>query len=218
MLDVSDLPRLGNVLADYGVPDINIDHHITNEGFARRNLVESSAVATAEVIARHLSDFGLPMTEAVANALLTGLITDTIGFRTANVRPDTMRIVADLMEAGGCLSEMYYPALVQHTFDGAKYWGAGLSKLQRQDRFVWTYLSLEDRRKAGYPSNDDADLVNIMSALEDVDVVMILVEQSPSCVKNKLATMWSIITRYRCIADCEKIWGWGAQGCCWSRS
>ena len=101
VLDVSDLPRLGNVLDAYGVPDINIDHHFTNEGFARRNLVESDAAATAEVIARHLNAFGLPMTEAVANALLTGLITDTIGFRTANVSPGTMRIVADLMEAGG---------------------------------------------------------------------------------------------------------------------
>lgn len=182
-LDVSDLQRLGEVLEGYGIPDINIDHHYTNAGFARWNLIDSDAAATAEIIARYLSTFGLPMSKAVANALLTGLITDTIGFRTRNVKPNTLRIVANLMEAGGCLSEMYYPALVQRTLDGTRYWGAGLSKLQDRDRLVWTCLSLEDRQRSGYTDNDDADLINVMSAIVGVDVAMILVEQSPSRVK-----------------------------------
>jgi len=183
VLDVSDLPRLGKVLDDYGMPDINIDHHVTNEGFARHNLVENDAVATSEIITRRLSEFGLPMSKDVANALLTGMITDTIGFRTANVSPETLRLVADLMDAGGCLSAMYYPALVQRTMDGARYWGAGLLKIQQQDRLVWTHLSLKDRGRAGYIGNDDADLINILSAIEGADVAMIMVEQSPSRVK-----------------------------------
>ena len=183
VLDVSAFPRLGKVLDGYGIPDINIDHHYANECFARRNLVESDAVATAEIVARHLSDFSLPMSELVANALLTGLITDTIGFRTTNVNPGTLRVVANLMEAGGCLSAMYYLALVQRTFDEARYWGAGLSKMQQQDRLVWTYLSLDDRRCAGYLGNDDADLINLLSTIKGVDIAMILVEQSRSRVK-----------------------------------
>lgn len=183
VVDVSDLPRLGNVLEGYGKPDINIDHHFTNVGFADINLVEYEAVATAEIIARCLTSFGLAMSEAVANSLLTGMITDTIGFRTANITPSSMRVVVDLMEAGGSLSAMYYPALVQRTYAGVKYWGAGLSKLQRQDRLVWTYLSLDDRHRAGYLGNDDADLINTLSAIEDVDVAIIVVEQSPSRVK-----------------------------------
>jgi phosphoesterase RecJ-like protein len=183
VLDVSDLPRIGNVLDGYGIPDINIDHHYTNERFARLNLVECQAVATSEIIAKHILALGILMTEAVADALLTGMITDTIGFRTKNVNAATMRIVADLMDAGGCLSEMYYPALVQHSYSGASYWGAGLSRLKYMNGLVWTYLSLEDRHKAGYKANDDADLINILSAIEGADVAMILVEQSTSRVK-----------------------------------
>jgi phosphoesterase RecJ-like protein len=183
VVDVSDLPRLGKALDGYGIPDINIDHHFTNEAFAQLNLIESQASATAEVLARHLTEFGLSINEHVANALLTGLITDTIGFRIKTVTPATLRLVAELMEAGGNLSAMYYPALVQRTIDGARYWGAGLSKLQFQHRLVWTYLSLDDRKRAGYTESDDADLINILSAIEGVDVAMIMVEQSPSRVK-----------------------------------
>lgn len=210
VLDVSDLPRLGNMLDGYQKPDINIDHHYTNEGFARINLVDSQAVATAEVLANRLNDFGLPINPEIANALLTGLITDTIGFRTNNVHPGVFRMVADLMEAGGSLSEMYYPALVQRTFPGALYWGAGLSKLQKKSDLVWSKLTLDDRKCSGYQADDDADLINVLSAIEGVDVAIILVEQSPSRVKIS----WRLCgnaTRSVDVSQIAKVFGGGGH-------
>ncbi len=54
VLDCSDLQRTGHVLADEPRPDINIDHHPTNLHFAHLNLVESHAVATAEILTRYI--------------------------------------------------------------------------------------------------------------------------------------------------------------------
>ena len=201
VLDVSDLPRLGNSLQGYGIPDINIDHHVTNEKFARINLVEGDAAATAEIIANRLLSFGLTMTIPVANALLTGIITDTIGFRTSNVTPNLMRTVIKLMEAGASLSEMYYPALVARTFAAVRYWGSGLTKLSRRGKLVWLNLSLEDRRISGYQGNDDADLINELSAIEDADVAIILVEQAPSRVKIS----WRVCGQADHVVDVSKI-------------
>ena len=45
----------------------------------------------------------LPITPPVAAALLTGLVTDTIGFRTSNVNRLPLRLAADLMECGADL-------------------------------------------------------------------------------------------------------------------
>jgi phosphoesterase RecJ-like protein len=87
------------------------------------------------------------------------------------------------MDAGGNLTGVYYPALVQRSFQAARYWGAGLSRLQREDRIVWTALTLADRQAVGYHGRDDADLVNVLSAIEDVDVAIIFVEQGQSRVK-----------------------------------
>ncbi len=183
VVDCSDLRRVGDALNGDLVPDINIDHHPTNLNFAIVNVVEIQAVATAEILALHLNDLGLPLTQPVANALLTGMITDTIGFRTANTSMRALRVAADLMEAGGELSESYYNALVQRSFTAARYWGMGLSKLQREGRMVWTDLSMADRERAAYPGRDDADLVNVLSTIEDVDVAIIFVEQSSKRVK-----------------------------------
>ncbi len=188
VVDCSDLERTGTSLngslgADKSEPDLNIDHHVTNLNFARFNLVEPGAVATAEILVKYLPVFGLPMPADVVNALMTGLITDTIGFRTSNMNPEALRTAAKLMEAGADLPELYQKALLQHSFEATRYWGAGLSRLQRQGKIVWTSLTREDRHKVDYPGRDDADLINVLSSIEGAAVAVIFIEQNNSHVK-----------------------------------
>jgi phosphoesterase RecJ-like protein len=139
-------------------------------------------VATCAILAGSLEDWGLPITLPVAEALLTGIVTDTIGFRTSNVTPEALRLAANLMETGANLPEIYMRALVSKTYEAARYWGIGLEKLVREDGLVWTTLSLQDRHSAQYPGNDDADLVNMLSSVE-ATVALIFIEQKNAHVK-----------------------------------
>jgi phosphoesterase RecJ-like protein len=183
VLDCSDLKRTGDALNGYTKPDINIDHHITNLEFAHINVVETQAVATAEILAELILELSLPLPPAVADALLTGLITDTIGFRTSNVKPDTLRLAADLMEQGADLSELYRLALVTRSFEAARFWGTGLSTLEREGRMVWASLTQAERKAVGYSGRDDADLVTVLASIEGADIAMIFVEQPDNHVK-----------------------------------
>lgn len=181
-VDCSDLGRTGNALGERPV-DLNIDHHITNLKFGKVNFIDAEAVATSAILAEQLTGWGLAITKPVADALLTGLISDTIGFRTSNMTPKAMRLAADLMEAGANLSELYHQALVQRSLNAVRYWGQGLSRLQKKKRMVWTTLTLEDRKVASYPGNDDADLNNILSTIVGFDVAVLFVEQKGDRVK-----------------------------------
>jgi len=181
VVDCSDLRRTGGVLGDR-VPDLNIDHHITNLNFAATNLVIPEQVATSAIIAEYLTRWGLGYNRDIAEALLTGIVTDTIGFRTSNVTPEALRLSAVLMENGADLPQVYNQALVSKSFEAARYWGFGLGKLQREDNLVWTTLSLADRKSAQYPGNDDADLINMLSTI-DTDIAVIFVEQKNGHVK-----------------------------------
>ncbi len=183
VVDCSDLERIGEALDGYGIPDINIDHHVTNLNFARINLVQIDAASTAEILADLLPAWDLALTQPVASALLTGVITDTLGFRTSNVSPQTLRVAADLVEAGGNLHDLYFESLIKRSYPAARYWGQGLTKLQREGRLIWTTLTSEDRRTAGYTGRDDADLINVVSAIDETDVSLIFIEQNPSLVK-----------------------------------
>ncbi len=183
VLDCSDLQRTGKALLTYPIPDINIDHHATNLDFARINLVDTHASATTEMLAELLPAFGLQVTKPIAEALLTGLITDTIGFRTATMRSDALRTAADLMDIGIDLPDLYHKALTARALEAMRYWGSGLSTLEHQDRMVWATLDLEARKFANYPGRDDADLVNILTAIDNVDIALIFIEQSEDSVK-----------------------------------
>jgi phosphoesterase RecJ-like protein len=182
VLDCSDLQRVNGSLGDR-TPDLNIDHHVTNLNFARLNFVDPQAVATAAILAENLHEWGLAITEPVATALLTGLVSDTLGFRTSNVTPASLRLAALLMEHGANLSELYNRALINRSYEAARYWGFGLNHLEKQGRLVWATLTLEDRVEAGYPGNDDADLINVLSSIEESDVAIIFTEQKENRVK-----------------------------------
>jgi phosphoesterase RecJ-like protein len=182
VVDSAEIERTDTEL-NSEVPDLNIDHHKTNTQFALINLVESEAVATAEIITRYLPDFGFSISQSIANALLTGIVTDTIGFRTTNVNPQVLRMVANLIELGGNLAEIYHKTIVEQSLASARYWGAGLTKIKMDDGLVWTTLSLNERQSAGYPARDDADLVKVLSAIEGAKIAIILTEQAGGYVK-----------------------------------
>ena len=182
-VDCADFKRTGKPFESIGQPDINIDHHVTNEKFGKINLIEGQEVATSAILTNYLPMWGFQITKPIAAALLTGIITDTLGFRTANVTPESMRQAAILMESGVDMSELYMRGLVRHSYPATRYWGAGLSKLERKNGIVWGTLTLADRKAAGYSGNDDADLINIISAIEGFKVGMIFVEQSDHRVK-----------------------------------
>ena len=55
-------------------------------------------MATASVLTRYMREWGLAITTPVAANLITGLVTDTLGFRTANTTPETLRQAADLVQ------------------------------------------------------------------------------------------------------------------------
>jgi bifunctional oligoribonuclease and PAP phosphatase NrnA len=182
IVDSSDLQRIGAVNGERQ-PDIQIDHHVTNTNFAHLNLVDADAVATTAILVEILPQLGLEITPPIARALLTGIITDTIGFRTSNMTPQAMRLSADLMEAGADLPELYFHSLVQRSFTAARYWGMGLSTLQKKGRIIWTTLTQANRRFVGYNGNDDADLTNLLSSISESDIAILFIEQKDDHVK-----------------------------------
>jgi phosphoesterase RecJ-like protein len=187
VVDCSDLERMG--FSEDGLPrkpDINIDHHPTNTHFAVINLVDPNAAATAEMIFVLAPQLGLALDVDVATNLLAGIVTDTIGFRTPNVTSKVLEVAARLIELGAPLARIYEQALNLRSLVAARYWGSGLSRLEHEDGLAWATLSLEDRKLVGYPGKDDADLINLLTTIEGMEVVLVFVEQNDGQVKISL--------------------------------
>jgi phosphoesterase RecJ-like protein len=87
------------------------------------------------------------------------------------------------MKKGADLFSLYNKALISRPFNAAKYWGYALSRMEKQDGVVWTALTLEDRQNSGYKLDDDADLTNLLSSIEECKISVLFVEQSKSKTK-----------------------------------
>jgi len=183
VVDCSDLERTGVILQGQNPPDLVIDHHKTNLAFGSLNYVEPQVVATAAILAEKLPVWGLEVNKEVAACLLTGILGDTIGFRTTNMSPNALRIAADLMEKGADLPTIYQKTLLSRSIAELRYWGQGLINIRYEDGLLWTTLTLDDRIKAAYPENDDADLINLLSSAADFLVVVLFIEQADGRVK-----------------------------------
>ena len=183
-VDISDFPRMGNLGAQLErKPHLLFDHHITNPGFAEINLLDVAAASTAELITELLEPLGLTLTEPIATCLLTGVLTDTIGFRTSNTMPKTLGLAQKLMEAGAPLATLHKRVLSRRSFEAVRLWAEGLTRLRLEDRVVWATLSLKARRATGYGGNGDADLIDVLTTVRDTDVAIVFSERSDGSVK-----------------------------------
>lgn len=100
-VDVADTKLLGEKLSDYADKiDLCIDHHGSNTKYAKEYYVEASAAAAAQVIAKLIRLMNVEFDKDIANAIYTGITTDTGCFRYTNVTAETHRIAADMIDCG----------------------------------------------------------------------------------------------------------------------
>lgn len=99
-VDASDAERIAEVLAAVEAKVLNIDHHISNNGFADYLYLDSQAAATGEIVLDLLRLFGAEITADMATNLYTAIATDCGFFRYANTSAVTLRHAADLIERG----------------------------------------------------------------------------------------------------------------------
>jgi phosphoesterase RecJ-like protein len=183
-LDCADLGRAGKPVESFGrQPDINIDHHATNPRFARLNFVDETTTATAELIADLLPAWGLPLTQPAAECLLCGLVSDTLGFRTANTTAKALTTAQTLMATGADLPRIYDYSLNRRSFAAVQLWGHALARASLADKLAWTTIPLAIKQNVGYNGKGDADLINVISTVSEADVFVVILETGPNEVK-----------------------------------
>ena len=179
-VDCADESRMGWAYAALPEPKptlANIDHHVTNTRFGAFNIIEPDASSTAEILCRFLAEMGATLTRGMADSLLTGIVTDTMGFRTTNVSAATLRAAADLVDCGADIADISLRALHRRPHATAQMWGLGLERMKLQDGLLWTSIPREALRRAGVEgSPSSSGLVNFLADVEGVAMGVVLSE------------------------------------------
>lgn len=190
ILDTGSWPQLSEVepvLRAHFDRALVIDHHLHGDGdSAAVKLIEPSAAATTEVVAPVCVgllglDGAAELPQPIAEPLYLGLATDTGWFHHSNVRAATMRLAADLIDAGVDPSRLYQ--LVEQR-DGVSRWrllaralgSLTLHPLKSGGDLALMRLSLDDFAQAGANRNDTGGFADMVMSIETVRVCAVLSE------------------------------------------
>ena len=176
----SQLPGLKERVADWKVPKLVVDHHLTQEDWADAKLVVTEAAAAGEIAAELLDQWNSrDRSSRSATALFLAIASDTGWFQFSNTRPYTLRLAARLIEAGVNTDQMYQllyqneraerVALQTRAQQSLELLLDGrLAVMRRYERTILT------RPRANVP--DTENLINIPLQIRTVEVSLLLVE------------------------------------------
>ena len=172
-LDCADLKRVdGSEYFENAKETIVIDHHGTNTMFGDINFVNPASPACCQILIGMFQYFNIEIEKELGACILTGIITDTGGFKYAGVTPETFEFTAELLEKGVNVSKIYKKVMDTKT----KAYFELMKKITNRMEFLYdgkiafTYLNNEDMKEANAEPGDHEGLVNIGRDIEGVEV------------------------------------------------
>jgi bifunctional oligoribonuclease and PAP phosphatase NrnA len=167
---------------------IIIDHHFDNSKEGKVNLVVPQAAATAHVLFEFFQMTGWPIDKDTATCLLTGIFTDTGSFMHDSVTPDILEISSVLMSKGARLAHIAHETYQKKDLPALRIWGRALSRIltsQATNASV-SILTYQDLKECGATLDDLAGVVNMLNALPQTKLALLLVEYEPGKIKGSL--------------------------------
>lgn len=190
VFDAGSADRLGELGSHAGRAGtlIVLDHHATNEGFGDIAVVDSSAAATGEIVFELLGLLGWEIGEEVATCLHTALVTDTGRFSYSNTTPETLRIGADLIEAGAVPSEISRHVYEETPFGYLEVSALVLSRarLDEEREIVTAFVTDDDLDGAGIDWGDIDGLIDTLRLAREADVAALAKVHDDGRVKVSL--------------------------------
>lgn len=190
-VDIADTKLLGEKLSDYADKiDLCIDHHGSNTKYAKEYYVEASAAAAAQVIAKLIRFMNVEFDKDIANAIYTGITTDTGCFRYTNVTAETHRIAADMIDCGaesGMINRLMFETksrsrleIERRVMDSIQFYLDG--------RCAIAYATIDMMKESGAVDNDMEGVSSLPRQIEGVMAGITLREKNNGKFKVSVRT------------------------------
>jgi bifunctional oligoribonuclease and PAP phosphatase NrnA len=178
------LSRTGGIVAEAGewlgrARVVNIDHHVSNDGSeVAAAWVDPDAAATCEMVALLLADLGVQADAEIATVLTAGILQDTHTFSHPNATPRTLRVAADLMEAGAPLSRLHRAIYADKPFSTLALWGRMLAGIaERCDgRIVHAAMTNAMLAETGTDAVASEGFIDVLASTKSADITVLFKE------------------------------------------
>ena len=203
-VDVSSIRRM-NGFAKYfedAKTKIQIDHHQANDMFADYNFVNPDSPACAQNLILIIEELGIEIDKQIGTCLLTGIITDTGGFKYEGVSAETFEFTSWLLAKGVNVSEVYKRVLQTKTRANFELRKLIMDRMEfiENNKITFTYITLEDEKNTGAMPGDHEGLVEVGRDIEGVEVSIFIREIENGAYKVSLRSNNYVNVSDVCIA------------------
>lgn len=199
VLDCGNEYRLGMEAASFIKQHkvINIDHHLENSLFGEINWCEPSFASTSQMIGELVIECGESLDGSLAEAVYTGLVTDTGSFSFGNSSAQAHRMTAQLIDAGLDPGKMAPLIHNQWTKASLNVWSTVLGQIRIYDegRVGVISLTLAEMSKTGATASDLEGLPNAALRLRGMLAAVFIREIKPEVYKLSLRSTTSVDIR-----------------------
>jgi phosphoesterase RecJ-like protein len=198
VLDISDLGRLGmlsETVRERGVPAACIDHHVSAGVLPDGpRYIDAGAAATGELVFEIAHANGWPVTPEAARGLYVAIVTDTGGFRFSNTRPRSLRIAAELLEAGVDVEEIYLEVYARAPEGRPRLLAEALQTLVVEPEWglAWVTVPPGAIERYGVSSDDLDGVVEHPRSIEGIRMALLFREMSQGRVKVSLRSVGDV--------------------------
>jgi phosphoesterase RecJ-like protein len=184
----NQLPELDKYLKQTDKQVLVIDHHATSDNLGNIRLIDSSAAAAALIVFDLLKYAGWPITKKIAEALFAAVSTDTGWFQFGNTDSRTLKVCAELIDAGANPSEVYRELYQNFSPQRFRLITAMLNTLELHldGRFAMQHLTQADFKRTGAKLSDTENLIDECRRISSVEASALFVEQNDGKVKVSL--------------------------------
>jgi bifunctional oligoribonuclease and PAP phosphatase NrnA len=165
---------------------INIDHHHDNSRFGDVNLIVADASSTGEVLRDVFRELGVELTPAIAEPLYIALVTDTGRFQYTNTTPKSLRLAAELVEAGADVHAVFQQVYESVEFAKLKLLARALERARVLEggRIVVSNLLRSDFGEVGAAGSYSEGIIDYLRAVEGAELAVLIreppAEEEPS--------------------------------------
>ena len=162
---------------------VSIDHHSTNTMFGDLNYVSPDAPACAQILLVVFEYFKIEVTKDIGTCILTGIITDTGGFKYSGVTSETFEFVAWLLDKGINVSKIYRKVLQTKTRANFELNRIATNRLEflEDGKVAFTYITKKDEESVNAESGDNEGIVETGRDIEGVEVSIFVRETDKGC-------------------------------------
>ncbi|MCB9071038.1 MAG: bifunctional oligoribonuclease/PAP phosphatase NrnA [Prevotellaceae bacterium] len=177
-VDFNDLKRIDGAkpfVEQSHAKKILIDHHLLPEAFADVTISHPEISSSSELVFRLICRMGFfqNITQACAESIYVGMMTDTGNFSYASQSPEIYHIISELLSKGIDKDNIY--RLVYNTYSENRMRLMGFClvekmKLYKEQRTAVISLSLDELARFDYQVGDAEGFVNIPLSIEGIDI------------------------------------------------